>query len=95
MFEESLWIETEGLIMAAQEEALCTSDWPQNLQKGVPSVQKLEEMVDHLFSCCKKIVQSDYKERHDKVAKMIYWNIWKYYILDVNQNWCYHQIENN
>ena len=36
-----------------------------------------EETIDHLVSSCKKIAQTDYKERHDKVASMLHWNLFQ------------------
>ena len=31
-----------------------------------------EEAIVHLMSSCSKIAQTDYKERHDKVASMLH-----------------------
>ena len=38
-----------------------------------------EETIDHLVSSCSKIAKTDYKERHDKVASMLHWNLCRKY----------------
>ena len=42
--------------------------------------------IDHLISLCSKIAQTDYKERHNKVASMLHWNLCKrYYYLPASE----------
>ena len=45
-----------------------------------------EETIDHLVSSCSKIAQTDYKERHDKVASMLHWNLCRKYNITTAQN---------
>jgi len=76
--------ETEGLILAAQDQALRTKAVCAKIDKtSTDSKYRLckekDETVDHLVSCCSKIAQTDYKERHNKVATMLHWNICKKY----------------
>ena len=52
-----------------------------------------EETVDHLVSTCSKIAQTDYKERHNKVASMLHWNLCKKYHLPAADKWWEHKIE--
>ncbi|XP_053149009.1 uncharacterized protein LOC128343627 isoform X2 [Hemicordylus capensis] len=90
--------ETEGLILAAQEQALRTNAIRAKVEKSTTNskcrlCKEANETVDHLISCCKKIAQTDYKQRHDKVAGMMHWNICKKYKLPVAKNWWDHQIE--
>ena len=40
-----------------------------------------DETIDHFISLRSKIVQTDYKERHNKVASMLNWNLCKKYHL--------------
>ncbi|XP_053106345.1 uncharacterized protein LOC128325024 [Hemicordylus capensis] len=91
--------ETEVLILAAQEQALRTNAIRAKVVKSTTNskcrlCKEADETVDHLISCCKKIAQTDYKQRHDKVAGMIHWNICKKkYKLPVAKNWWDHTIE--
>ena len=50
-------------------------------------MQRNDETVDHLISSCSKIAQIYYKERHNKVASMLYWNVCKKYHLPVFEKW--------
>ncbi|XP_053114534.1 uncharacterized protein LOC128328501 isoform X2 [Hemicordylus capensis] len=79
---DNLKKETEGLILAAQEQALRTNAIRAKVEKSTTNskchlCKEADETVNHLISCCKKITQTDYKQRHDKVAGMIHWNICK------------------
>lgn len=90
--------ETEGLIMAAQDQALRTNAIKAKIDKTTADskcrlCKEKEETVDHLISACSKIAQTDYKDRHNKVAAMIHWNLCKNYELPVKQNWWEHKPE--
>ena len=68
--------ETEGFIMAAQDQAIRINAVKARIDKtSSDSKYRLskvkEETIDHLVSSCSKIAQTDYKERHDKVASML------------------------
>ena len=90
--------ETEGLILAAQEQALrtnaikCRIDGTRDSSKCRLCNTK-DETVDHLVSACSKIAQTDYKERHDKVATMLLWNLCKKYSIPTTNNWWEHKVE--
>ena len=71
--------ETEGFIMAAQDQAIRTNAIKARIDKTSSDskcrLSKVkEETIDHLVSSCSKIAQTDYKERHDKVASMLHCN---------------------
>ncbi|KAM6469092.1 uncharacterized protein PHA67_010839 [Liasis olivaceus] len=88
--------ETEGLILAAQDQALRTNACEARIKKSATDskcclCKEDEETVDHLVSCCKTIAQTDYKKRHDKVATMVHWNICKRYHLPASKNWWDHK----
>ena len=90
--------ETEGFIMAAQDQALRTNAIKCKIDKtSNSSMCRLcgdrEETVDHLVSSCSKIAQTDYKERHNKVAAMLHWNLCKKYGLPVTDKWWEHKAE--
>ena len=42
---------------------------------------------------CSKIAQTDYKERHNKVASMLHWNLCKKYYLPASDKWWEHNVE--
>ena len=52
-----------------------------------------EETIDHLVSSCNKIAQTDYKERHDKVASMLHWNLCRKYNLPTADKWWEHKVD--
>ena len=66
--------ETEGMMFAAQEQALRTNAIKANIDKQPVSplcrlCMKTPETVMHLASGCTKLAQKQYKKRHDNVAK--------------------------
>ncbi|XP_053117875.1 uncharacterized protein LOC128329940 [Hemicordylus capensis] len=90
--------EIAGLILAAQEQALRTNAIRAKGKKSTTNskcrlCKEADETVDHLTSCCKKIAKTDCKQRHDKVAGMIHWNICKKYKLPGAKHWWDHKIE--
>ena len=52
-----------------------------------------EETIDHLVSSCRKIAQTDYKERHDKVVSMLHWNLCRKYNLQTADKWWEHKVD--
>ena len=77
--------ETEGLIMAAQDQAIRTNWIRHNIDKeDISPLCRLcgerGETVSHIVSECKELAQNDYKKvRHDKVAAILHWNMCKKY----------------
>lgn len=90
--------ETEGFIIAAQDQALRTNAIKVKIdkQKGTAMCRlcgEKEETVDHLVSSCSKIAQTDYKGRHDKVAANLHWSLCKQFGFERAQNWYEHRAE--
>ena len=52
-----------------------------------------DESMGHLVGECSKLAQTEYKHRHDNVARMIHWNIAHSYGLDVSNKWYEHKPE--
>ena len=52
-----------------------------------------DESLGHLVGECSKLAQTEYKHRHDNVARMIHWNIAHSYDLDVSSKWYEHNPE--
>ena len=90
--------ETEGLIVAAQDQVLSTNAIKVKIYKlgGSPMCRLCgvkEETVDHLVSCCETIAQTDYKGRHDRVATLIHWSLCKQYGFQRSEHWWDHHAE--
>ena len=77
--------ETEGLLLAAQDQALRTRRIMKNIdKKDVQDKCRLcgerDETVAHIVSECKQLAQNEYKKcRHDKVAAMLHWSLCQQY----------------
>ena len=68
--------ETEGFLIAAQDQALRTNAIKAKIDKVTEDskcrlCKEKDETIDYLISSCSKIAQTDYKERHNKVASML------------------------
>ncbi|XP_023238417.1 uncharacterized protein LOC111637209 [Centruroides sculpturatus] len=90
--------ETEGLIFAAQEQAIRTNAIKARIEKSADDptcrlCKEADETIDHILSCCKKIAQTEYKQRHNSVAKMIHWNLCHNYHIPTGKNWWKHNPE--
>ena len=95
----SEWIfkkETEGLILAAQEQALRTNSIKHSIDKTSQTplcrlCGESTETVWHIVSGCKKLAQNAYRKRHDKVALRVHWEMCRKYGIDCNDKWYDHQ----
>ena len=72
--------ETEGLMVAAQDQSLRTNVWTARIEKANVSplcrmCGVVEETVFHLVSECNVMAQNGYKGRHDTVTKIIHWDM--------------------
>lgn len=68
--------ETEGLIFAAQDQALRSNAVKARIEKqNVSSKCRMcgshDETVQHILCSCPKLVQTEYKKRHDAVGRVI------------------------
>ena len=87
--------ETEGMICAAQEQALRTNSIKYSIDKTVdsPLCRKCKlstESVQHIISGCTPLTQSEYKTRHDKVASRLHWEVCKEHGLEHAPKWYEH-----
>ena len=90
--------ETEGLITAAQDQALPTRWKKVRIEKQPGTAlcrmcNEREETTFHILSECSKLAQNEYKKRHDKVAQLVHWNLCKKYELKYAKNWYDHVTE--
>ena len=84
--------------MAAQDQAIRTNAIKARIDKTSSNnkcrlCKVNEETIDHLVSSCSKIAQTDYKERHDKVASMLHWNLCRKYNLPTAEKWWEHKVD--
>ena len=98
MRKSDLKITTEALICAAQEQAIRTNYIKYNIDKTADSptcrlCKERGETVSHIVSECKKLAQTDYKRRHDNVAKMIHWRLCEKFMLEKPDQWYEHSPE--
>ena len=77
--------ETEGLLLAAHDQALRTRWIMKNIDKKDVqdkrrSCGERDKTIGHIVSECKQLAQKDYKKcRNDKVAAMPHWSLCKQY----------------
>ena len=88
-------IETESLLMAAQNSAIRTK----HIKARVDRTQQnskcrlygdRDETINHIISKCSKLAQKDYKARHDWLGKVIHWEMCKKFQFDRANKWCMH-----
>ena len=88
--------ETEGMICAAQEQALRTNSVKCYIDKTSDSplcrlCGKSLESVWHIASGCSNLALKEYKKRHDKVAFRVHWELIKKYDLECGEKWYEHK----
>ncbi len=98
LHQQDLKKETEGLLIAAQDQALRTNYVKHKIDKDPSSplcrmCHQKPETIDHVTSCCPKLAQSEYKARHDKVAAAVHWSMCKKYKFDHQDRWYEHRAE--
>ena len=88
--------ETEGLLIAAQDQALYTRNYQKHIVgKEIDSrcrmCYKQSETIDHITSGCEVLAKSDYIERHNKAAAYVHWNICNDLGIKTSDKWYKHQ----
>ena len=87
---------TEGLVVAAQDQALRTRCYEHHiLHRDVrPTCRVCSaglETVDHIVAGCSAMAPTDYTDRHNQVASIIHWNICRHFQVLVECRWYRHQ----
>ena len=87
--------ETEGLILAAQDQALRTNAIKCRIDKSQTNsvcrlCKKVDETVSHIVSGCEKLAQKEYKRRHDKVALALHWDLCRKHGFQCASKWYEH-----
>ena len=52
-----------------------------------------EETIDHMISGCSTIVNTEYLQRHERVAKFMQWTLCKHYEIQHTEKWYKHTPE--
>ena len=87
---------TEGLVVAAQDQALRTRYYEHHiLHRDVSPTCRVcsagLETVDHVVAGCSAMAPTDYTDRHNQVASIIHWNICRHFQVPVECRWYRHQ----
>ena len=85
--------ETEGLIIAAQDQSLATRSYHATIIKdGTQPTCRIcnsyEETIDHTVSGCPELAKTEYIQRHNKAAAYIHWKTCQHYNIQVSDK-CY------
>ena len=88
--------ETEGLLIAAQDQVLYTRNYQKNIVgKEIDSryrmCYKQSETIDHIALGCEVLAKSDYIDRHNKAAAYIHWNICNDLGVKTSEKWYEHK----
>ena len=89
-------VATEGLIIAAQDQALRTRYYERNIMHRdvSPTCRMCSaglETVDHIVAGCSALAPTDYTDRHNQVASIIHWDICRQFGVSVESRWYRHQ----
>lgn len=95
LYNTGLKGETEGFILAAQDQSLLTKNYQAKIIKtGADPKCRLcnekVETVDHIVSGCSKLANTEYTIRHDRLGQYLHWNICKHYNIATPQHWYEH-----
>ena len=90
--------ETEGFIMAAQDQSLFTRNFQANiLHNGADPkcrlCDKSTETIDHLVSGCSVLAPNEYMNRHNRVGQYIHWKVCKHFEIETTEKWYEHKPE--
>ena len=88
--------ETEGLIIAAQDQSLATRSYHHRIIKDGTDPHcricgRYEETIDHIISGCPELAKTEYIQRHDKAAAYLHWKICREYKIKTADKWYEHQ----
>ena len=87
--------ETEGFIVAAQDQSLFTRNYQANILKNGADpkcriCEEYNETIDHIVSGCPVLRKNEYIIRHDRVGQYLHWGICNYYNIETPINWYEH-----
>ena len=89
--------ETEGFIIAPQDQSLPTRWHQHNILKKADVDPKcrlwgrFDETIDHQIFGCPELVKTEYIHRHNKAAAHLHWAICKEFGIEVKERWYEHE----
>ena len=88
--------DTDGFIMAAQDQSLFTRNYQSKIVKNgtYPKSRfcdQYDETIDHLVSGCPILTPTEYKNRHDRVGQYLHRRIYKHYKTQQAEKWYGHK----
>ena len=80
--------ETEGLLVAAQDQAINTRNYQkvicgQQVESKCRMCSQHEETVDHIVSGCEVLAKTEYISRHNNAAAYLHWSICKDHDIEI------------
>ena len=92
----TLRAETEGFVLAAQDQSLKTKNYVAKIMKASndPNCRYCgahQETIDHLLAGCPTLAKNEYLIRHNKVAQYVHWQTCKGYGIAVKGSWYDHE----
>ena len=94
LVHSDLKIETESLILPAQDQALNTKYYNASILGGSDPLCCLcgtnNETVAHIISGCSTLVGTSYKKRHDAVGRRLHWCLCSQFGFPVVKEWWKH-----
>ena len=90
--------ETEGFIIAAQDQSLATRSYHASIIKDGTSplcrmCNKYDETIDHIVSGCPELAKTEYIHRHNKAAAYMHWKVCHNYNIQTSEKWYDHEPE--
>ena len=90
--------ETEGLIIAAQDQRLATTLYHHRIIKDGTNphcrlCNRYDESIDHILSGCPELAKTEYIKRDNNAAAYTHWKIFKHYNIKANDKWYERQPE--
>ena len=88
--------ETEGLLVAAQDQAINTRNYQkvicgQQVESKCRLCSQHEETVDHIVSGCEVLAKTEYISRHNEAAVYrhlhLHWSICKDHDIEITDKW--------
>ena len=88
--------ETEGFLIAAQDQSLMTRNYQHNiLNQNIDSLCRLchnkTESIDHILTGCETLAPTEYLRRHNNAASYMHWVICKDHNVQVAEKWYQHE----
>ena len=88
--------ETEGFIIAEQDQSLFTRNYQSKIVKNSTEPKcrfcdQYDETIDHLVSGCSILTPTEYKNKHNRVGQYLHWKVCKHYKTPHAEKWCEHK----